>query len=146
MKNNTPIPREFEPEFIDGLRSIFEEKIVFNQVLGLKIETLRPELATARIDMRPDLVGHFAYNRVHGDVIAARSESYRHPMAVDAMRAGDGSGHYSLIFRVQGAPWLPWISTSRNQTPCSKWGVTTTKPSSAGANSARTSQSWCSPA
>ena len=71
MKNTPPVPPEFEPEFIDGLRSIFEEKIVFNQVLGLKIETLRPELVTARIDMRHELVGHFAYNRVHGGVIAA---------------------------------------------------------------------------
>jgi uncharacterized protein (TIGR00369 family) len=71
MKNTPPVPQEFEPEFIDGLRSIFEEKIVFNQVLGLKIEALRPELVTARIDMRPDLVGHFAYNRLHGGVIAA---------------------------------------------------------------------------
>ena len=40
-------------------------------MLGLKIETLRPELVTARIDMRHELVGHFAYNRVHGGVIAA---------------------------------------------------------------------------
>ena len=64
-------PQAFEPEFIAGLRAIFEEKIVFNQVLGLKIETLRPELVTARIDMRHELVGHFAYNRVHGGVIAA---------------------------------------------------------------------------
>ena len=71
MKNTPPVPPEFEPEFIDGLRSIFEEKIVFNQVLGLKIETLRPELVTARIDMRHELVGHFAYNRVQGGVIAA---------------------------------------------------------------------------
>ena len=61
----------FEAEFVDGLRSIFEEKIVFNQVLGLKIESLRPTLVTARIDMRPELVGHFAYNRLHGGVISA---------------------------------------------------------------------------
>ena len=71
MKNTPPVPPEFEPEFIDGLRSIFEEKIVFNQVLGLKIETLRPELVTARIDMRHELIGHYAYNRIHGGVISA---------------------------------------------------------------------------
>ena len=64
-------PRPFEPEFVEGVRNIFDERIVFNQVLGLKIETLRPELVTARIDMRHELVGHFAYNRVHGGVIAA---------------------------------------------------------------------------
>ena len=62
---------EFEPEFITGLKAIFEEKIVFNQVLGLKITSLTPALETARIDMRPELVGHFSFNRIHGGVISA---------------------------------------------------------------------------
>ena len=62
---------EFEPEFITGLKAIFEEKIVFNQVLGLKITSLTPALVTGRIDMRPELVGHFSFNRIHGGVISA---------------------------------------------------------------------------
>ena len=72
-KKNQPAATaiSFEAEFVDGLRSIFEEKIVFNQVLGLKIESLHPALVTARIDMRAELVGHFAYNRLHGGVISA---------------------------------------------------------------------------
>jgi uncharacterized protein (TIGR00369 family) len=61
----------FEPEFIAGLRDIFEEKIVFNKLLGLKIVELTPERAVGRIVMRNDLVGHYAYNRVHGGVISA---------------------------------------------------------------------------
>ena len=62
---------EFEPEFITGLKALFEEKIVFNQVLGLKITSLTPTKVTARIDMRPELVGHYSFNRVHGGVISA---------------------------------------------------------------------------
>lgn len=69
-KTNTPAT-EFEPEFIAGLKAIFEEKIVFNQVLGLKITSLRPERVVARIDMKPQLVGHYSYNRIHGGVISA---------------------------------------------------------------------------
>ena len=65
------LPFEFEEEFITGLKSIFEEKIVFNQLLGLKITSVRADRVTARIDMRPALVGHYAYNRVHGGVISA---------------------------------------------------------------------------
>ncbi len=61
----------FEPEFIAGLKEIFEEKIVFNRVLGLKITSLRSDGVVGRIDMKPDLVGHFAYNRIHGGVISA---------------------------------------------------------------------------
>ncbi|CAN7228926.1 thioesterase family protein [Acidovorax sp. LjRoot194] len=64
-------PRAFEPEFITGLKAIFEEKIVFNQVLGLKVTSLRPDGVTGRIDMKPELVGHYAYNRIHGGVISA---------------------------------------------------------------------------
>ena len=64
-------PVVFEPEFIEGVRQIFEEKIVFNTVLGLKITCITPERVAARIDMRPELVGHFAYNRIHGGVISA---------------------------------------------------------------------------
>ena len=70
-KNTTALPHTFEPEFIEGLKTIFEEKIVFNQVLGLRVIDLRPDGVTGRIDMKPDLVGHYAYNRIHGGVISA---------------------------------------------------------------------------
>ena len=56
----------FEPEFIEGLRDIFEDKIVFNQLLGLKITALQPQRVEARIEMRPDLAGHYDYKRVQG--------------------------------------------------------------------------------
>lgn len=71
MSKNPPLAVIFEPEFIAGLKNIFEERIVFNQVLGLKITSLLPERVTARIDMRHDLIGHFSHNRVHGGVISA---------------------------------------------------------------------------
>ena len=64
-------PAAFEPEFVDGLKAIFEDKIVFNQVLGLKITELLPERVCGRIQMRRELIGHYAHNRVHGGVISA---------------------------------------------------------------------------
>ena len=64
-------PPVFEPEFIEGVRQIFEEKIVFNTVLGLKITAIKPESVSARLDMRHDLIGHYAYSRIHGGVISA---------------------------------------------------------------------------
>lgn len=68
---NTPQAIEFEPEFVAGLTHIFEEMIVFNQVLGLKITSLQPTQVRARIDMKRDLIGHFSHNRLHGGVISA---------------------------------------------------------------------------
>jgi uncharacterized protein (TIGR00369 family) len=66
---NTPVT--FEPEFIAGLTHIFQEAIVFNTVLGLKIDSITPERVTAHIAMRPELVGHYSFNRIHGGVISA---------------------------------------------------------------------------
>ena len=71
MTKDKATPVEFEPEFVDALKDIFENRIVFNQVLGLKIESVRPERVLGRIVMRPELVGHYAYNRIHGGVISA---------------------------------------------------------------------------
>lgn len=72
MHRSLPQPfTGFEPEFTTALKEIFEEKIVFNEVLGLKVTELRPDGAVGRIDMKPELVGHFAYNRVHGGAISA---------------------------------------------------------------------------
>jgi len=61
----------FEPEFITGVKKVFEEMIVFNQLLGLKITSVLPSQVKARINMRNELVGHYAYNRLHGGVISA---------------------------------------------------------------------------
>jgi uncharacterized protein (TIGR00369 family) len=65
------VPVEFEPEFVRALCHMFEDRIVFNSVLGLKITSLRPDRVGAGIAMKPDLVGHFAFDRLHGGVISA---------------------------------------------------------------------------
>ncbi len=52
------------------LTALIEQRITFNQVLGLKVQVLRPQLVL-RFDMRPDLVGHYHYGRLHGGVISA---------------------------------------------------------------------------
>lgn len=64
-------PIEFEPEFVAGLKKVFEEMVVFNQVLGLKITKINSEEVRGQIAMKPELVGHFSYNRIHGGVISA---------------------------------------------------------------------------
>lgn len=71
MNKNATGPIAFEPEFVEGLKDIFERRIVFNQVLGLQVTSLRPERVEGRIGMKHELVGHFAYNRLHGGVISA---------------------------------------------------------------------------
>ena len=84
-----PLPAAFEPEFIAGLKDIFEQRIAFNRVLGLCITEAAPQQVGARIDMRPDLVGHFAYNRLHGGVISAALDA----MGGLAVMAAIGARH-----------------------------------------------------
>jgi len=40
-------------------------------VLGLKVASLAPGRVQLAFGMRPELVGHFAYGRLHGGVISA---------------------------------------------------------------------------
>ena len=72
MTRNLPAtPREFEPEFVLELKKMFEEKIVFNSVLGLKISVLEPQRVVGRIEMKHDLIGHYSHERLHGGVVSA---------------------------------------------------------------------------
>ncbi|NWG73901.1 MAG: thioesterase family protein [Rubrivivax sp.] len=53
-----------------ALTDLFERRISFNQVLGLRVTQLLPQVQLA-FDMRPELVGHYLYGRLHGGVISA---------------------------------------------------------------------------
>lgn len=87
--NPADATRQFEPEFVAGLKHIFEEKIVFNQVLGLKVTELTPERVSGRVEMKPQLVGHYLYNRLHGGVISATLDA----MGGLAVMAAIGARH-----------------------------------------------------
>lgn len=54
-----------------AIRDIFEQRITFNQVLGMKVVSFDPAGPTTRFEMRPELVGHYLYGRLHGGVISA---------------------------------------------------------------------------
>lgn len=43
MTRRTVSPTPFEPEFVEGLSDIFERKVVFNSVIGLKVVSIAPE-------------------------------------------------------------------------------------------------------
>lgn len=58
-----------------ALADLFEHKINFNQVLGLKITAARPGDIRATLAMRAELVGHYTYGRLHGGVISAVLDS-----------------------------------------------------------------------
>jgi uncharacterized protein (TIGR00369 family) len=79
----------FEPEFVTKLALIFEQRISFNRTLGLRVDTLEAELVTAHIDMRPELIGHYSHQRLHGGVISATLDA----MGGLAVMAAIGARH-----------------------------------------------------
>jgi uncharacterized protein (TIGR00369 family) len=79
----------FEPEFVLKLCHIFEERIRFNQLLGLEIESLEGDGIRARIPMRPELLGHYVHERLHGGVISATLDA----MGGLAVMAAIGARH-----------------------------------------------------
>jgi len=79
----------FEPEFSQRLCEIFEEHIAFNKVLGLQIDSLEAQQVRAHIEMRPELIGHFTHQRLHGGVISATLDA----MGGLAVMAAIGARH-----------------------------------------------------
>lgn len=88
MTSKKSVPEAFESEFIALFRDIYENKIVFNKVLGLKVLDISPQgRVSASIEMRQDLVGHFAYNRIHGGVISAALDAIGSAAVMAALTA-----------------------------------------------------------
>jgi uncharacterized protein (TIGR00369 family) len=70
---NVPARRNAEQQrqLDAALVELWERRISFNLLLGLKVLSLKPGDVRVRLDMRPELVGHYAYGRLHGGVISA---------------------------------------------------------------------------
>ena len=74
MTSHQPLGRRSRAEqdkFDAAMTELWERRISFNQVLGLKVESMAPGDVRMRLDMRPELVGHYSYGRLHGGVISA---------------------------------------------------------------------------
>ena len=58
-------------KLLQVLREITEERIPFNKLIGLKIESLGMESLGIRFEMRPELIGNFKRGNLHGGVISS---------------------------------------------------------------------------
>ena len=60
-----------QAKFDAAMTELWDRRISFPQVLGLEVQSLQPGDVRMRLDMRPELVGHYSYGRLHGGVISA---------------------------------------------------------------------------
>ncbi|MDB4222857.1 thioesterase family protein [Granulosicoccus sp.] len=73
LDSSSPVPRTSHEQLllIEAITTLFEHKISFNEFVGFKIARLDPQPVLINFDMRPELVGHFLYGRLHGGVISS---------------------------------------------------------------------------
>ena len=66
--HKSDMPKE---KLLQLLREITEERIPFNKLLGIKIESLGMDTLRIRFEMRPELIGNFKRGNLHGGVISS---------------------------------------------------------------------------
>jgi len=60
-----------DPKRFALLKEVFENMIRFNNVIGMKIVSAEGGKASLRFDMKPELVGNFNMQILHGGVISS---------------------------------------------------------------------------
>ena len=70
MTSNEPADVISPKALLDAAR-VFEERIPFNRVLGLRVESVDASDVVVRFDMRDELVGNFTRGNLHGGVISS---------------------------------------------------------------------------
>ncbi len=73
-KHTTATPKpvvEFEPEFVTAFKELFDEKIVFNKLLGVRLTDVKPGWVSGHLPMKPELIGTQEHRRLHGGVVSA---------------------------------------------------------------------------
>lgn len=74
MPNTSPLIRRSPQEqarLEAMLRDMFEHRIHFNELIGLKVASLYPAAPQLTFAMRKELVGSYVHGRLHGGMISA---------------------------------------------------------------------------
>jgi uncharacterized protein (TIGR00369 family) len=58
-------------EMLTLIKTMYEQKIPFNRVLGMKIATLAPDDVRVRFKMKAELIGNYIHGFLHGGAISA---------------------------------------------------------------------------
>jgi uncharacterized protein (TIGR00369 family) len=58
-------------ELFSVINEMFNKKIPFNKVLGLKVESISYDLVKLRFEMRDELIGNYMRGTLHGGVISS---------------------------------------------------------------------------
>lgn len=86
------------------LKEIVEHRIRFNEIIGLRVESFDPEFPRLAFEMRPELVGSYLHNRLHGGAIATALDTvggFAVTMAIAEKHANETAEQISArLFRI----------------------------------------------
>lgn len=71
MKKSIETADAEEAKLLAIIRESFVERMPFNRILGIDVLSLHHDRPELRFDMRPDLVGNYVRNILHGGVISS---------------------------------------------------------------------------
>ena len=71
MKKEHDSAADEETKLLAIIRDSFVERMPFNRILGIDVLSLHHEEAVCRFSMRPELVGNYVRNILHGGVTSA---------------------------------------------------------------------------
>ena len=60
-----------DTELFNRIQDIFNEKIPFNKILGLKVESIEYNKVSITFEMRQELIGNYLRGSLHGGVISS---------------------------------------------------------------------------
>lgn len=60
-----------DKEFLSLINEMFSEKIPFNKVLGLKVDSMTPDSVKVSFKREDELIGHYTRGTLHGGVISS---------------------------------------------------------------------------
>jgi len=70
-KKDGRMSETIDDAFFPIINDMFNERIPFNKVLGLRVVSIGYDRVRARFDMRDDLIGNFVRGTLHGGVISS---------------------------------------------------------------------------
>jgi len=60
-----------DEKFVAAINDMFSKEILFNRILGLKVESISYDLVKVSFQMRVELMGHYKRGMLHGGVISS---------------------------------------------------------------------------
>jgi len=61
---------EADNKLFESITEIFDQKVPFNRMIGLQVESIDYDRVAIRFDMRDELIGNFLRGTLHGGVIS----------------------------------------------------------------------------